>query len=206
MTEASRQRATQQRAEETRHAILDAAVELFSTQGYEGVSIKAVEQASGTKRGLVAYHYSDKETLWRAAADETFSRLRTFTDDEAAALSALDTTSQLRAHLSNFIVQSARHPEVSRLIIQEGKQRTWRLEYLVEHQIRPRLEQFSALVSKPVDAHDQYIFLGAATLVFDVEAEVEALFGFNPREDDFVTEHARRVCDLLIERWLGLPD
>ena len=48
-----------------------------------------------------------------------------------------------------------------------------------------------------IDAHTLYIFIGAATLVFDVEAECEALFGFNPREESFVREHANRLYDLL---------
>ena len=75
VTQKVRQRAVQQRAEETQEAILLAAVELFTTQGFDGISIKAIEQASGTKRGLVTYHFGDKEQLWRLVADHVFAQL-----------------------------------------------------------------------------------------------------------------------------------
>lgn len=203
VTQKVRQRAVQQRAEETQEAILLAAVELFTTQGFDGISIKAIEQSSGTKRGLVTYHFGDKEQLWRLVADHVFAQLSQLSSEETAAIRSLAVEAQVRAHLTHFIIQSARHPEVSRLIIQEGKASTWRLEYLVDTHIRPRLEMLSGLMDRPLDAHTLYMFLGAATLVFDVEAEVERMFGFNPRQDDFVTEHAKRVCDLFIPTLLS---
>ena len=198
-----RQRAIQQRAEETQEAILLAAVELFTTQGFDGISIKAIEQASGTKRGLVTYHFDDKESLWRQVADHVFNQLSQLSKAETAAIQSLEVEAQVRAHLTHFIIQSARHPEVSRLIIQEGKAMTWRLEYLVDTHIRPRLSMLAGLMDRKLDAHTLYMFLGAATLVFDVEAEVERMFGFNPRQDEFVIEHAKRVCDLFIPTLLA---
>ena len=193
-----RQRAVQQRAEETREAIVKAAIELFSTQGFEGTSIRAIEAASQTKRGLVTYHFRDKETLWKIVADSIFDRLPEISGHALNALSNLEPEAQLRAHLTNFIYHSARHPEVSRLIIQEGKSPSWRLDYIVENYVRPRLAMFRKLMGGELDPHTLYIFIGSATLVFDVEAECEKLFGFNPRDDGFIQEHAKRVCDLVL--------
>ena len=192
-----RQRAIQQRAEDTKEAILEAAVELFSTQGFDGVAIRAIEEASGTKRGLVNYHFGDKEALWRAVVDRVFGEAPT-NDELLRAVQDLDHEAQVRAQLTAFVRFSAERPEVSRLIIQEGKARSWRLAHLVEHYIKPRLDRFQDLLGHQVDAHTLYSFIGAATLVFDVEAEVEHLFGFNPRSDEFIAEHARRVCDMIM--------
>ena len=193
-----RQRATQQRAEETREAILEAGVELFSAQGFEGTSVRAIEIAAETKRGLVAYHFGDKEALWRAVADRVFADLPVVSNDVREVVQALDLRAQVTAYLTHFIQYSAAHPEVSRLIIQEGKAHSWRLEYLIDHYVRPRLEFFRELVGQEIDAHTLYIFIGAATLVFDVEAECENLFGFNPRNEEFVREHARRLTELML--------
>ncbi|MEM7080466.1 MAG: helix-turn-helix domain-containing protein [Pseudomonadota bacterium] len=192
-----RQRAVQQRAEDTKEAILAAAVELFSTRGFDGVSIRAIEGASGTKRGLVNYHFSDKEGLWRAVVDRVFDD-GWGEDERSRALQDLDHEAQIRAQLTEFVRYSALRPELSRLIIQEGKARTWRLEYMVSHYVRPRLASFERLLGHSVDAHTLYAFLGAATLVFDVEAECESLFGFNPRGEAFIEEHARRVCNMVL--------
>ncbi len=193
-----RQRATQQRAEDTREAILQAGVELFSTQGFEGISIRAIEAASNTKRGLVTYHFGNKENLWKAVVDKVFNQMPAASAETQAALQDLDENSQIRAHLTRFIHYSAEHPEVSRIIIQEGKSATWRLQYLVDNHVRPRFNLINSLMGNNLDAHTLYIFIGAATMIFDVEAECEALFGFNPRNKDFVREHARRVCDMVL--------
>ncbi len=192
-----RQRAPQKRAEETKEAILNAGVELFSTQGFEGVSVRAIEEASQTKRGLVAYHFDSKEVLWKAVAKRIFENLPGLPPAAEAALQGLSKEAQIRAHMTAFIQHSAAHPEISRLIIQEGKAQTWRLEYLVENCVRPRVRWMEKLMGT-LDAHTMYIFIGAATLVFDVEAECESLFGFNPREEAFVNAHANKVCDLLL--------
>jgi AcrR family transcriptional regulator len=193
-----RQRAVQQRAEETQEAIVEAAIELFSTQGFDGISIKAIEEASQTKRGLVSYHFGDKETLWKIVAERIFSRLPELSGSALTAVQSLGLEAQVRAHLTNFIYNSAKHPEVSRLIIQEGKSHSWRLDYIVENYVRPRLGMFKDLMSGELDAHTLYMLIGASTLVFDVEAECEKLFGFNPRDEAFIKEHAKRVCDLML--------
>ncbi|MEM7020471.1 MAG: TetR/AcrR family transcriptional regulator [Pseudomonadota bacterium] len=193
-----RQRAVQQRAEETKEAILQAGIELFSTQGFEGISIRALEEASNTKRGLVAYHFESKEELWKNVVDRVFDKLPGASPEMIAALRGLDKESQIRAHLTSFIQYSAKYPELSRIIIQEGKTRSWRLGYLVEKYVRPRVSFFSDILGGELDAHMLYMFIGAATMVFDVEAECESLYGFNPRSEEFVLEHAKRVCDLFV--------
>ena len=176
---------------ETKQAIIEAAVELFSTQGFEGVSIKAIEETSQTKRGLVTYHFTDKPTLWKSVANLIFSRLPEISGGELAAIRNLSLDAQVRAHLTNFIYNSAKHPEVSRFVIQEGKNSSWRLDHIVDNYVRPRLIMFKELMGGELDAHTLYIFIGASTLVFDVEAECESLFGFNPRDDAFIQEHAK---------------
>lgn len=193
-----RKRAVQQRAEETKDSLLAAGVDLFSSRGFEGVSIRAIEEASETKRGLVAYHFGSKENFWKAVAKRVFEQVPDASSKTRDALQGLDKEAQIRWYMTSFVYYSAEHPEISRLIIQEGKVSSWRLDYLVENYVRPRLDLFSELLGQELDAHMLYTFIGAATVVFDVEAECESLFGFNPRNKAFVKEHARRVCDLLI--------
>ena len=194
---AKRQRATQQRAEDTKEAIIAAGVQLFSTQGFDGVSIRAIEQSSNTRRGLVNYHFESKEALWKVVVDRIVAKLPDINSESNVGLQSLDKEAQIRALMTAFIHYSAQHPELSRLIIQEGKAKSWRLTYLVENYVRPRIDWIANLFEE-FDAHTLYIFIGAATLVFDVEAECETLFGFNPRNEAFVQEHAKRVCDLVI--------
>ncbi|MBT1165987.1 TetR family transcriptional regulator [Bifidobacterium simiarum] len=56
----------------SRQRILDAACEEFSAHGYRGTTLKGVAAAAGVDAKLVKYYYTDKETLFMAAASELF--------------------------------------------------------------------------------------------------------------------------------------
>lgn len=49
-----------------REAILDAAEELFSLNGFEAVSMRDIAQASGANLGSISYHFGSKDGLLRA--------------------------------------------------------------------------------------------------------------------------------------------
>ena len=93
-------------AEQTgRRRVLDAAAELFVTQGYAGTTIRQIAAATGIKAGSIYHHFDSKEALFVAvlndgiivmldAFDSTNSRL-TDTDSSTAQVLA-----HVRAHLS----------------------------------------------------------------------------------------------------------
>ncbi|MBN2361530.1 MAG: TetR/AcrR family transcriptional regulator [Deltaproteobacteria bacterium] len=56
----------QDRAETTRKQILDAAMECFARQGYDGVSTAAIAKAAGVSQGIIFHHFSTKEGLFSA--------------------------------------------------------------------------------------------------------------------------------------------
>jgi len=68
------------KSEKSRAAILEAALELFSSQGYRGTSIREIAEAAGVSTGNVYHHFSDKETIfqtvlgqyWRAIESPDF--------------------------------------------------------------------------------------------------------------------------------------
>jgi AcrR family transcriptional regulator len=52
-----------QQAEERRHQILNAALEIFSHKGYEGTSIKDIARAANISLGLIYHYFPGKEAL-----------------------------------------------------------------------------------------------------------------------------------------------
>ncbi len=54
---------------EKRQAVLDAAQELFLTQGFTATSMDSVAQAAGVSKLTVYSHFGDKEGLFRAAIE-----------------------------------------------------------------------------------------------------------------------------------------
>ena len=59
----------------TRTRVLDAAVGLFGTRGYEATSLDQVAEASGVRKQTVLYHFGDKEGLLVAVIDRSAADL-----------------------------------------------------------------------------------------------------------------------------------
>src|SRR5260221_2780769 len=91
-----RKRAEQQRALETRAAILDAAIAEFAQRGFEAASIRVIADRLGLQHPLITYHYRSKDILWQAAAEHAFAQIRTEWDILAPEGSALSPLARLR--------------------------------------------------------------------------------------------------------------
>lgn len=64
----------QQRGVQRRRAILDAAIDLFSRQGYQGTGLSAIAQEAGITASAITHHFGSKEGLLRAVLDEHDAR------------------------------------------------------------------------------------------------------------------------------------
>ncbi|MFC1924235.1 TetR family transcriptional regulator [Chloroflexota bacterium] len=62
-------------------AILQAAERLFVEKGYHGVSIEQIANAAGVSKGLVHYHYVNKEQLIVYVVEDVLAKLSTSLDD-----------------------------------------------------------------------------------------------------------------------------
>src|SRR5215510_16135582 len=60
---------------ETRDKILDAARELFATEGYEGVSMRRVAEKIEYSPTAIYVHFTDKEELFRELCHQDYARL-----------------------------------------------------------------------------------------------------------------------------------
>ena len=54
----------EEKSERSRTQILEAALDLFSRQGYRGTSIRDISRAAGVSTGAVYHHFHDKEELF----------------------------------------------------------------------------------------------------------------------------------------------
>jgi len=197
-----RQRAPQRRAEETQDQLIDAAIVLFASHGFDGTSIRMIETEADVKRGLAAYHFGNKAELWRVAMSRLLQTLGNDMEVVDKATEGLPRLARFRAAILTFMRYSANFPQLNHVMVQEAKTKTWRSDFLIEGFIRPLVGWTSRITGFDIDVHTHYIMLGAATFVFNVEYECEALFGMNPRNDDFVQAHA----DATIEMLLSLKD
>lgn len=58
------------RSERSRTALLDAALGLFSRQGYRATSVRDIADKAGTSTGSVYHHFRDKEAIFQTLLDQ----------------------------------------------------------------------------------------------------------------------------------------
>ena len=59
----------QQRSEETRAKIMEAAIKLFSTRGYNKASVDDICKEAGISKGAFYHHFETKQALFLALLD-----------------------------------------------------------------------------------------------------------------------------------------
>ncbi len=65
----------EERSERSRQQILDAALKLFSHNGYGATGVRDIAEAAGLSKGNVYHHFADKESIFRALLDRYFQAM-----------------------------------------------------------------------------------------------------------------------------------
>jgi TetR/AcrR family transcriptional regulator len=194
----------------TRERIVAAALIAFADAGFDGATTRDIAAAAGVNQGLITYHFAGgKDALWKAAVDFVFEELRASFATAVHMLEAVDARTRLRLMIHQFVRFSAAHPELHRLIVQEGKSDGPRLRWLVDRHVRPLFDaslevvrgaQADGVLSHLPAIHLQYIMLGAAAHLFVVAPEFERLTGIDPTSPASVEAHALALTELLLGR------
>jgi AcrR family transcriptional regulator len=67
----------QQRSEETRHRILEAATHLFSKTGYDATGVAEICQAAGVSKGAFYHHFPSKQAVFMALLNSYLNGIET---------------------------------------------------------------------------------------------------------------------------------
>lgn len=99
-----------------RQRILEAALNEFSTRGYEAASTNAIATAAGVAKGLVFHHFGSKEQLFTALFDAEVQRFSegVFADLE---LSSTDLFERLHQLSMRKIALAQRHPRTVEFLV-----------------------------------------------------------------------------------------
>jgi TetR/AcrR family transcriptional regulator len=189
--------------EQTRERIVDAAVAAFADLGFRAASTRDIAARAEVTQGLITYHFASKDELWRAAVDKIFTG---FHDEVLRGGDdvGLKPGEVVRAVIRRYVWFVARHPELIRIMIEEGKVADDRMRWLVEQHLRPVYERFDSLTkslnpkSGPSAAHLYYAIAGASSLIFAVAPECAELTGVEPLSDEQIERHADLVVGLFV--------
>jgi hypothetical protein len=127
-------------------------------------------------------------------------------DERTAGLRGVDDITSAKLLVREFVTFSARNPQLHRIIMQESKADSARMDYLVDRHVRPIYERtvamFEALSRRGAvpdipAAHLYYILTGAGPTMFVLAPECRRLTALDPTDDAVIEAHADAVCQLI---------
>ncbi|MEM7280652.1 MAG: helix-turn-helix domain-containing protein [Pseudomonadota bacterium] len=205
----ARKRRPQERAELTKKKLLQVAIKEFSERGFDAVTVRDIEVQAGVQRNLVSYHFGSKDDIWKAAAVHLLAELADFNDARRELMQDLSAHERVAYTIRSYVRFCAKHPEFNRLMIQEGKQDSWRVRWLADNYIRPGMERLRKRVMEDLDlkskefVHWYYLFVSGGAMLFAMAPEVDALFGVNLDDEEVINRHANMMVDFLLSRSAG---
>ncbi|MEM6681937.1 MAG: TetR/AcrR family transcriptional regulator [Pseudomonadota bacterium] len=198
-----KKRKTQERTEETKRKLLEAATREFANRGFDAVTARDIEAKADVQRGLLGYHFGSKQDIWYAVLDGIIDEYYAYRGARLEVVKDLSVHERLSFRIRAFVRFSATRPELHQLMMQEGKRDSWRLRYLIENFLvdsSPDLREMAQsdlALSDEEYVHWYYMYLGAGALVFSLTSEAESLFGVDVNDEEFITRHANLVADFL---------
>jgi len=192
----------------TRDMILQAALREFAEQGYEGATTASIARRVGVTQPLVHYHFGSKEALWRATVDSLFVRLADRIASSERDVEGMGPAARLVTLTYDFIDFLVEHPELARLLVNEGVVHTPRLAWLVDTYVKPMFRKWEGYLEEGKKAHlikdipNPFIlfgFLGACQHFFDLAPLVKEVFDVDARDEEVSRSYANAMIEIFLE-------
>ncbi len=202
---------TQTRGEDTRRRILEAALEMFAAEGYEGASTRQLAEQANVNLPAIQYYFGSKEGLFRAVIDSivqhTEAHMADLTKRVQAALERPDTERPellelLCSMLEEFVslVTGGTQVESKRLLFARAEvEDTPGLQHLHESGMRqvfqPCLELTARLAGRSAD--DETTLLRALSLLGQVTIFCHKGVRHALKSTDFTPERVAEIQRLV---------
>src|SRR5216683_5565602 len=146
---------TRGRPEESRAAILKAAVREFAQEGVAGARTEAIARSAGVNKALLYYYFKDKEALYRAVLDQVFGGVRAAIHNALAQeLSPREKlASYVCAHF-DYIASNPLYPRIVQAEFLRAGRDPSRLQRIAKEYFRPVFLEISALLKAGAQSGD----------------------------------------------------
>ena len=204
----TRQRERRRGSDEVLRRILESAATQFAALGFEGASTRTIAEHAGVHQAQIGYHVGSKDELWRATVDFLFDRLRSHL--ERALPNDLDRpvddpVEVFATVIRQHVAHTAKHPELSRIMLMEAARKSERSTWLVKNHVRPTLTALELVWDevratgrgRHFTADDIFLFMiGLAPIPFAQAGIMRPLLGADRCSPE-------RHADVMIEWILG---
>ncbi|MBQ0797083.1 TetR/AcrR family transcriptional regulator [Zhongshania sp.] len=190
--------------------LLDASADIFARDGYDGVSLRKLQDELNVSYTFFHHYFSSKEQLWQAVVDrlcgattaKVLEALQHIDDDH----NELDA---LKEGIAVYIRSAFEHPALYHICQQESLREGPRLSYIHKHYFEPAWQLISDMVAK-VDDVGIIKDIPIETLFFVVQSATapvvqlpfyQRLTGKTQLDPEFVETHIQQSIDLLFHGW-----
>ncbi|MQA08745.1 MAG: TetR family transcriptional regulator [Pseudonocardiaceae bacterium] len=101
-------RVSQDHLDARRRQILDGARSCFARHGYEGATVRRLEETTGLSRGAIFHHFRDKESLFLALAEDDAQRMASVVAEQGLVQVMRDLLAERAA--AQHDTENAEHP------------------------------------------------------------------------------------------------
>lgn len=146
---------TRGKPEESRAAILKAAVREFAREGVAGARTDAIARFAGVNKALLYYYFKDKESLYEAVLDEVFGGVRTAIHN--ALSQKISPRERLKAYVHAHFDYIASNPLYPRIVqaefLRAGNDNT-RVQRVAKQYFWPTFADLAALLKEGASSGD----------------------------------------------------
>lgn len=194
--------------EESRAAILHAAIEEFAEHGIAGARTDAIARAAKVNKALLYYYFKDKEAIYQAVLDHVFSGLR---DTVVPVLeSDLPPRQKVLTYLGAYFDYIAANPRFPRVVqgewIRSGSEHLGKMKRVAQNYFHPIYQKLGAVLRegiaagefRPVDpAHFVPSMVAVIVFYFSAAPVIKALMKFDPLSPAHIAERRAFVLDFI---------
>jgi TetR/AcrR family transcriptional regulator len=195
------------RPEQSRAAILQAAVREFAREGVAGARTDAIARSAGVNKALLYYYFKDKEALYQAVLDEVFSGVRSAI--QSALSQDLPPRERLAAYVGAHFDYIASNPLYPRIVhaefLRAGRDPS-RLQRVAKQYFQPIFVNIAELLRegercgdfRPVEPiHFIPSMISVIVFYFVTAPILKVMVGKDPMSPEYLAERRSAVVDFI---------
>lgn len=194
--------------EQSRAAILNAAIDEFAEHGIAGARTDAIARAARVNKALLYYYFTDKEAIYQAVLDHVFSGLR---DTVVPMLEGnLPPRQKLLNYLGAYFDYIAANPRFPRVVqgewIRSGSDRIGQMKRVAQTYFRPIYQKLGEVLREGIAAGEfrpidpmHFVPSMVAIIVFYFSAApvIKTLMKFDPLAPQQIAARRAFVLDFI---------
>ena len=141
-------RKQQRRSIVTQNKLLQAAVEAFSENGFNGTSTRDIAERAGVHHPLITYHFKNKDQLWRAAVDKEFREFRKLLSGSFQNYADVCPKARMSSIIRDYVYYAKQQPAMHKVLVQEAHFPNERLDWLIDTHLKPLFKPVFALIEE----------------------------------------------------------